>query len=84
MPPDISLLTTANAAVLLSVKPQTLRKWRLNGRGPRYCRLGGPGGRVAYRPADIEEWLSKSTFSSTSSETVTRSARASGSRRDEK
>lgn len=33
------LLTTEEAADLLSVKPQTLRKWRMDGQGPEYYKL---------------------------------------------
>ena len=72
MSADLSLLQTAGVAVILGVKPQTLRKWRLQGRGPRYIRLGGPTGRVAYRRSDIDSWLDARTFESTAAETVTR------------
>lgn len=68
-----ALLPSPEAAVLLGIQPQTLRKWRLTGGGPRYVRLGlGPTGRVAYRPADIDAWLAARTFASTSAETVAR------------
>ena len=66
-----TLLTNAEAAQLLGCKPQTLRKWRLEGRGPSYIRLGeAPTARVAYRLSEIETWLSEHTFKSTSQETV--------------
>ena len=75
MPPVVEhapLLTTAQAAELLGMKVQTLRKWRLTGAGPPYVRLGGRGGRVVYRRAVIDEWLSSRTFTSTAAETVAR------------
>jgi hypothetical protein len=33
------------------VSPRTLEQWRLQGRGPRYLKIGG---RVVYRQQDIE------------------------------
>jgi predicted DNA-binding transcriptional regulator AlpA len=65
-----ALLLSADAAAMLGIKPQTLRKWRLTGTGPRYVRLGGPLGRVAYRQSEIDAWLSARTFASTADETV--------------
>jgi hypothetical protein len=41
-------------AAQLNVKPGTLRKWRLLGRGPEFLRLGRA---VRYRVTDLEEWL---------------------------
>ena len=34
------LLTGPQAAIYLGIKPNTLRRWRCSGRGPRYVRLG--------------------------------------------
>ena len=65
----LRLVPNAEAAELLGVRPQTLRKWRCLGGGPPYIRLGrGLGARVAYRPADLNEWLLMHTFASTSEE----------------
>ena len=36
-------------------KRQTLSKWRMSGRGPRYYKIHGA---VRYRWRDVEEWLS--------------------------
>ena len=33
----------------------TLRKWRSQGRGPRFLKLGGA---VRYRLSDVEAWIS--------------------------
>jgi predicted DNA-binding transcriptional regulator AlpA len=65
------VLTSPQVASLIGCRPQTLRKWRLIGKGPRYVRLGdNPRGRVAYLLSDITEWLTSHRFSSTSEETV--------------
>jgi predicted DNA-binding transcriptional regulator AlpA len=74
LPP--SLLTTAQAAAYLGLRPQTLRKRRLTGDGPPYVRLGdGPRARVAYRLADLEAWMAERTWRSTAAETVARAAK---------
>ena len=67
-----TLFTTKQAADRLQLNAQTLRSWRVKGIGPKYIRFGGPMGRVAYRPADIESWLSERTFQSTSEESAAR------------
>jgi predicted DNA-binding transcriptional regulator AlpA len=70
-PPSTTLLHTAAVATLLGLRPQTLRKWRLVGRGPRYVRLGESCfARVTYRLADIQNWLAERTFANTTEETV--------------
>lgn len=43
------------AAERLSVSPRTLQRWRLNGRGPAFVRVGG---RRMYRPEDLEAFVS--------------------------
>jgi hypothetical protein len=68
------LYPTAQAAALLSVKPQTLRVWRWNGTGPKYIRYGKSQGRVMYRREDLEAWLDGCTHASTSEETVNNAA----------
>jgi predicted DNA-binding transcriptional regulator AlpA len=52
MPAD--LITTAEAAALLRVAPETLRYWRWRGEGPRSFRVGR---RVLYERDDILTWL---------------------------
>jgi predicted DNA-binding transcriptional regulator AlpA len=44
-------------AAITDLSVQTLRKWRVQGRGPQYLKLGG---RVTYRLRDIESWLTAS------------------------
>ncbi len=64
------LLTSVQTAKLIGLKPQTLRVWRLQGKGPEYIRLGdSPKAPVRYFESDILDWLNNRRFSSTSEET---------------
>jgi transposase-like protein len=66
-----TMLTTSQTALRLGVRPQTLRKWRLLGKGPKYIRLGeSSGSRVSYRLSEIEDWLGRHSYSSTSEESA--------------
>jgi len=68
-----TIINSKVAADLLGIKPQTLRKWRHRGTGPRFIRLGSSTvGRVVYRVLDVEKWLEDHTFGSTAEETVAR------------
>ena len=52
-----NMLTTGELAERLGVKPQTLREWRMQGRGPAYVKLGNPvSGRTLYRVEDVDAW----------------------------
>ncbi len=55
MPRDESvLLTEAELADELRVSRRTLQRWRTEGRGPRWIRVGkGP----RYRWGDVQAWL---------------------------
>ena len=55
--PGSELLTPDETAGRLRLAKQSLARWRCEGRGPPFIRLGGLGGRVAYRTADIDAWL---------------------------
>lgn len=69
------LLTTSEAAKLLGVQAQTLRVWRLSGKGPSYVRLGsGRFARACYTHEAIASWITARTFTSTSDETTRRAA----------
>ena len=57
------LLTTLEAARFLSLSPRTLERLRLDGSGPRYCKLGRS---VRYRPSDLDHWLACNAVASTS------------------
>ncbi len=49
-----SLLTEAEAATFLRLKPVTLKKWRCRGRGPDYVRLGSA---IRYELAALQAYL---------------------------
>jgi len=48
------LLTPAEAAAYLRLRPNTLARWRCDGTGPRFIGGGGRGRRVTYRRADLD------------------------------
>lgn len=55
------MLTTTDLAERLGLRPQTLRRWRWAGKGPRFVKLGpNRQGKVRYREADINTWLEES------------------------
>lgn len=55
---DEELLSTAEAARMLALKPQTLRKWRADGTGPKYVRVGSKA--VRYRKRALAEYIEES------------------------
>ncbi|MDH5637730.1 MAG: helix-turn-helix domain-containing protein [Nitrospinota bacterium] len=57
------MLTTAEAAKLLSISSALLIKFRLQGGGPRFYKLGRA---VRYKTEDLATWLSENERSSTS------------------
>ena len=58
-----TLFTTIQAAELLCVSEMTLRKWRWEGKGPKFVKIGR---KVAYREEDITAYVSSMVRSSTS------------------
>lgn len=65
--PALVFLTSNEAAELLRISRRTLERWRLEGNGPRYFKLGtGKRSRVVYREAEIESWVNRSSYGSTS------------------
>lgn len=61
------LLTTGEAADILRLSPRTLERFRVEGAGPPYIKLGsGKRARVVYRKSDLEDWIDSSVFVSTS------------------
>lgn len=58
-------LTTTGLARRVPFEPQTLRAWRLSGRGPAFIKLDGANGRCIYRWADVEAWLAERSHRST-------------------
>jgi predicted DNA-binding transcriptional regulator AlpA len=49
------LLTTKDAAQLLSLRPDTLARWRWRGIGPEFVRVGGRA--VRYPATALADWL---------------------------
>jgi len=47
-------LTEKEVAPLISVSLASLRRWRLEQRGPRFVKVGVL---VRYRPEDLEQWM---------------------------
>lgn len=55
-------LSTEKLAGRLSVSPATLVKWRWEGKGPRFVKLGR---RVVYRLSDVESYINEQVRAST-------------------
>lgn len=58
METEAILLTLDEAAGRIGVSPWTLKKWRAQGIGPKFVRLGGKLGPVRYRPLDLNIYVS--------------------------
>lgn len=58
-----ALLSPKIAAQFLTMTENRLAKYRHTGGGPTFIRLGR---RIFYRESDIEAWIEKNRFSSTS------------------
>jgi excisionase family DNA binding protein len=50
----LSLLTEDDVAKQLNLSLASLRRWRLEKRGPQFIKVGSL---VRYRPEDVEAWL---------------------------
>jgi hypothetical protein len=70
----LSLLTETDVAERLKVSLASVRRWRLERRGPAFVKVGAL---VRYRPEDLESWV---TALPTSGEH--RTSRAAGSDND--
>jgi len=57
------LLSTTDAAPQIGIKPTTLEIWRVQGKGPRYLKIGRL---VRYRLSDLTAWLDAQTRNNTS------------------
>lgn len=57
-----SYLTIAQLAELLGCHPNTLARYRTDGGGPRFCRVGR---KILYRKADVYLWLEECSYNST-------------------
>lgn len=58
-----SLLTPDQTAEHLCVSEMTLRKWRWEGKGPRFVKMGR---KVLYRQTDLNEYVERQLRNSTS------------------
>lgn len=64
---NMKLLTNQQTADILGVKRNTLEIWRLQGKGPRFRKLGaGKQAPVRYAEDDVIAWLDEQSFASTS------------------
>jgi len=52
---DEKFLTTKEAAAYLGLMPCTLEKWRCQGKGPRFVKLGSKA--VRYRRSDLDAFV---------------------------
>lgn len=60
-------MTSKETAAILRVSSRTLERMRVEGNGPRYLKVGpGKRARVLYRLIDVDTWLAKYNFGSTS------------------
>ena len=57
-----SLLTGDMAATYLGLTKRTLERWRVNGSGPKFVKVGK---KILYRPSDLEAWMTTRTFANT-------------------
>jgi Helix-turn-helix domain len=63
LPEFLRFLTQQQLSELLHVSERTLERWRVEGHGPKFVRVGR---RPLYRLADIGAWAEGQTFGSTS------------------
>lgn len=57
------VLSEETAAEMLHLSPRTLQRFRVEGRGPKFVKLGK---RVFYREQDLEDYVNRSVRESTS------------------
>ena len=56
--PSNVALTEGQVADRRGISAAVLRAWRLNGKGPRFCRFGRA---IRYRESDIDLYMTEST-----------------------
>lgn len=54
---SLKLMDTEEAAVFLTIKPNTLEIWRMKNVGPNYLKIGGA---VRYRVSDLRKFIESS------------------------
>ncbi|MBI9078065.1 MAG: helix-turn-helix domain-containing protein [Desulfatibacillum sp.] len=60
---ESALLNQEQTAQFLNISHRTLEKWRWEGTGPRFCKIGR---RAMYKPADLQSYVDAQTRQSTS------------------
>lgn len=65
---DSEFLTDAQLCELLHVDARTTLRWRTDGGGPSFVRVGPR--RLLYRRAEVEAWLAARTFRQRAAEAV--------------
>jgi predicted DNA-binding transcriptional regulator AlpA len=69
-PPEY--LTDHQASLMIGVSRKTTYRWRLDGGGPPYIRVGQR--KVFYRVADIAKWMIDRTYAHRAEEAVSQSS----------
>jgi predicted DNA-binding transcriptional regulator AlpA len=54
-------LTTREVAEMLGLKPITIKLWRVQGKGPRWQRVGSRA--IRYALSDVKAWLNAASAS---------------------
>jgi predicted DNA-binding transcriptional regulator AlpA len=57
------VLRARDAAAYLGLAMQTMARWRVEGRGPRFTKFGGA---VVYQLRELDQFIERNTHSSTS------------------
>lgn len=60
------LYTESETATILRTSRLTLRRWRINGTGPRHTKMGKS---ILYRASEIERYIEERTSAGSSEET---------------
>lgn len=63
------LRTTQEAAQRIRSVPATMERWRSQGTGPRFVKIGG---KVFYRDSDLDEWVESRVRWNTAQEAAAR------------
>lgn len=61
----MTLLDTTQAASYLNIARRTMERWRCEGYGPNFIRIGRV---VRYSDSALEDWIQRQTRTSTSQE----------------
>lgn len=64
----LNLLTEDDVSRQLHVSLAALRRWRLEGRGPRFIKVSAL---VRYRPEELEQWLASQPTGGTATDSGT-------------